>query len=294
MGSSVAFLGIDIGSTITRAALIDEDLHMIALSNAPTHIDGTFETTVRDIRAASSKALVQAGYHADAIEGICVSVSGIVDDKSGRAFSPVLGWIDPMPVRTIARKHIAAPVFVANDAQAADVGEAHYGAGMPFDRFTLIRLGTLIEVAMSIDGISVESDELPTQAATEGEFLLEARELAGKDDGSGIDLSGIGLGRIRSSQVMEEARRHNPIAKRAVDWLANRMVESVVETCAHLSPQAIVLSGATQRDQQHLGKLVTRRLAETRSAIAGIPVECGALGNEAKAFGAALIALQRA
>lgn len=290
----MAFLGIDIGSATTRAALIDEDLHMIALANAPTHIDGTFETTVGDVRTASSRALEQAGYHVDAIEGICVSVSGMVDDESGRAFSPVLGWIDPMPVRTIARMHISAPVFVANDAQAAAVGEAHYGAGMPFDRFALIRLGTLIEVAMAIGGTSVENDELPAQAATEGEFLLEARELAGKDDEGAIDLSGIGLGRIRSSQVMEEARRQNPIAKRAVDWLAGRMAETVAETCAHLAPQAIVLSGATQCDQQHLGKLVAFRLAETRSAIAGIPVECGTLGNEAKAFGAALIALQRA
>lgn len=290
----MAFLGIDIGSATTRAALIDEDLHMIALANAPTHIDGTFEATVRDVRTATSKALGQAGYRTDAIEGICVSVSGIVDDESGRAFSPVLGWIDPMPVRAIARTHIAAPVFVANDAQSAAVGEAHYGAGMPFDRFALIRLGTLIEVALVIDGISVESDELPAQAATEGEFLLEARELAGKDDESGIDLSGLGLGRIRSSQVMEEARRQNPIAMRAVDWLAARMVESVVETCTRLAPQAVVLSGATRRDQRHLGKLVTRKLAETRSAIAGIPVGCGSLGNDAKAFGAAIIALQRA
>lgn len=293
-GGHVAFLGIDIGSATTRAALIDEDLHMLALANSPTHIDGTFQTTVDDVHIAARKALDQAGFRFGAIDALCVSVSGVVDNETGRAFSPVLDWIDPMPVRTIVNKYISVPVFVANDAAAAAVGEAHYGAGMPYDRFALIRLGTLIETAMVMGGKPIENDELPTQACTEGEFLLEAHELIEEDGEHELDLSGIGLGRIRSSQVMEEARRQNPVAVRAANWLAERMTESLVESATLYAPQAAIIAGATQRDQLHLGKLVTRRLAETRSAIAGIPVESASLGNDAKAFGSAIIALQRA
>lgn len=293
-GGNVAFLGIDIGSATTRAALIDEDLHMVALANTSTHIDGTFETPMLDVRTATAKALAQAGFRAGSIEGVCISVSGVVDDAQGRAFSPVLGWVEPMEVRSIAQGVIDVPVFVANDAQAAAVGEAHYGAGIPYERFALVRLGTLIEVAMVIDGVAVEDDALPAQAATEGEFLLVAHELIDTDNDDGLDLSGVGLGRIRSSQVTEEARHGNPVAVRAVDWLAARMTEGIVGTCVQYAPQAAVVSGATQRDRIYLSRLITRKLAETRSALAGVPVECAALGNDAKAFGSAVIALQRA
>lgn len=293
-GRLVAFLGVDIGSATTRAALIDEDLHMLALANVPTRIDGSFQTTVDDVHAVSRKALDQAGFRFGAIDAICISVSGVVDDESGRIFSPVLHWIEPMPVRTIVHKYISVPVFVANDAVAAAMGEAHYGAGMPYDRFALIRLGTLIEIAAVMGGKPIETDTLPAQVATEGEFLLEAHELIQQDEERDVDLSGIGLGRIRSSQVMEEARRGNPIALHAADWLAVRMTEGVVENTLEYAPQAVIISGATQRDQLSLGKLVTHKLAETRSAIAGIPVESSTLGNDAKAFGSAIIALQRA
>ena len=290
----MAFLGVDIGSATTRAALIDEDYHMLALANVPTHIDGSFETTVDDVHIVSRKALDQAGFRFGAIDALCISVSGVVDNETGRAFSPVLQWIEPMPVRTIVHKYISVPVFVANDAVAAAVGEAHYGAGMPYDRFALIRLGTLIEIAMVMGGKPMETSTLPATAATEGEFLMEAHELIEQDDEHDMDLSGIGLGRIRSSQVMEEARRQNPVALRAADWLAERMTAGVVETTIEHAPQAVIIAGATQRDQQHLGRLVTRKLAETRSAIAGIPVESATLGNDSKAFGSAIIALQRA
>ena len=290
----MAFLGVDIGSSTTRAALIDEDFHMLALANAPTHIDGDFQTTVDDVYAASRKALDQVGFRFGAIDAICVSVSGVVDDESGRIFSPVLHWIDPMPVRTIVHKYLPVPVFVSNDASAAAIGEAHYGSGMSYGRFALLRMGTLIEIAMASDGAPFENDLLPAQVATEGEFLLEAHELIQQDEERDVDLSGIGLGRIRSSQVMEEARRGNPIALHAADWLAVRMTEGVVENTLEYAPQAVIISGATQRDQLSLGKLVTHKLAETRSAIAGIPVESSTLGNDAKAFGSAIIALQRA
>ena len=290
----MAFLGVDIGSSTTRAALIDEDFHMLALANAPTHIDGDFQTTVDDVYAASRKALDQVGFRFGAIDAICVSVSGVADDRTGRVFSPVLHWIDPMPVRTIVHRYVSVPVFVSNDATAAAIGEAHYGSGMSYGRFALLRMGTLIEIAMASDGAPFENDLLPAQVATEGEFLLEAHELRAHEEGDdSIDLSGIGLGMIRSSQVTEEARRGNPIAIAAVDWLAERITEGLVETCCDACPEAAIISGATQRDQLSLGKLITRKLAETRSAIAGIPIECSVLGNDAKAFGAAIIALQR-
>lgn len=292
IGGHVAFLGVDIGSMTTTAALIDDGLHMLALANTPTRIDGTFETTVADVRAAVAKALGQAGFGASAIEGVCVSVPGIVDNQSGRAFCPALEWIDPMPVRVIVRKHLSVPVSLANDAQVTAMGEAHYGAGMPFDRFALIRLGTLVEIAMVVDGSAVDSDILPAQIATEGEFLLEAQELIDDESDDGIDLSGIGLGRIRSSQVMEEARKQNPIALKAVRWLVDTMTAGIVNTTERLAPEAVVISGSTPRDRLYLSKLVTRRLAETRSRIAGIPVEVANLGDDAKPFGAAVIAMQ--
>ena len=295
-GGSVAFLGIDIGSVITTAALIDDGLHMLALANTPTRIDGTFETTVADIRAAVAKALGQAGYDVSVIEGLCVSVPGIVDNESGRAFCPTLEWIEPMPVRVIARKHLSAPVYLANDAQVTAVGEAHYGTGMSFDRFALIRFGSLIEVAMVVNGVAVESETIPAQIATEGEFLLEAHELIEEDDSDDddIDLSGVGLGRIRSSQVLEEARKHNPVALHAAEWLVDTMTQGIVSVTEGLAPEAVVISGATPRDRLYLAKRITRKLAETRSKIAGIPVEVASLGDDAKPFGAAVIAMQNA
>ena len=291
---SVAFLGVDIGSETTRAALIDEDLHMIALARSKTCVDGTIRAPLESLSEAVQRALDQVNYRVGTIDASCFSIPGIVDNEAGVAFAPTLEWCETVPVREIAMERLQVPLALANDADAAAMGEAHYGAGIPYDRFALVRMGSLTEVSMVIDGRAYVSEDLPAQIATEGDFLLEAYELIDPDADDGFDLSGVGLGRIRSSQVMEEARRGTKIAMNAVNWLVDTMTDGIVRATARLEPEAVIIAGVHDRDCRYLARLVTRRLAETRSGIAGIPVECASLGNEAKAFGAAVIAMQNA
>ena len=118
-----ACLGIDVGGTNTKAALVDESGAILASHEVPTRPDGSLEAIVSAIAAASAD--MRGG-----VSVACIALPGIVDDASGRAiFVPNLGWFEPVDVAEGVKTLLGVTPRLANDAVAAAVGEAHFGAG---------------------------------------------------------------------------------------------------------------------------------------------------------------------
>ncbi|MBE2222945.1 MAG: ROK family transcriptional regulator [Anaerolineae bacterium] len=71
----------------------------------------------------------QAKKNGRPVFGVGIGVPGLVDMANGRLlFAPNLGWED-VPIKALVESAIDAPVFVANEANLAALGESYFGAG---------------------------------------------------------------------------------------------------------------------------------------------------------------------
>lgn len=146
-------IGIDIGGTKISLVLGTEKGKVLARREIPT---GTGRRTSRCIKelAANLRALIlKSGISPKKILGIGVGCPGAVDsskDKLPR--SPNLpGWAG-IPFKRILGKATGLPVSVANDANAAALGESIFGTGRTAKDLIYITVSTGIGGGIIING----------------------------------------------------------------------------------------------------------------------------------------------
>lgn len=138
LSSSDAFVGVvtDLDGTVIDRAEIDvppalgEDA-IVAV-----------ETLLGRLVALASRPVV----------GVGVGSPGIVDDSGVVLSAPNLGWKD-VPLQARLAAACGLPVAVANDANAAVVGEYSFGDGQP--DMMLVRIGRGVGSGLMIDGRTV-------------------------------------------------------------------------------------------------------------------------------------------
>ena len=125
-------IGIDLGGTNLRVALVSRDGRIIRKIKTPTSkeiLDSIFKAT--------------GDLFSDDIEGIGLGIAGLVARKSGRILiSPNLHIVEKIDIVNEIKEKFRVPVFIENDANAAALGEKWVGAGKDFSNFVLFTLGT--------------------------------------------------------------------------------------------------------------------------------------------------------
>ena len=130
-------IGVDLGGSHVTAAVITED-GAIHRQHEEDLEDLRFEAVIAAIEEQVSLALRDAGN----VVGIGVGSPGNIDAASGAVlYSPNFGWQNA-PLGEALRKKFSVPVFVANDARCATLGEYTFGTGKQTKDFVLLTLGT--------------------------------------------------------------------------------------------------------------------------------------------------------
>lgn len=132
-------LGIDLGGTKVRSALVDARGRVLQTYRHPTGAGREEEAVVDDIVAAVEVCLNNAD---DRAEAIGVGVAGQVDTAAGIVRdAPNLGWED-FPLRDALESAFDRPVVVANDVRAITWGIWIHGAGRGVDDLVVVFVGT--------------------------------------------------------------------------------------------------------------------------------------------------------
>ncbi len=146
-------VGIDIGGTKISLALGTDKGRILVREEIPTRTGSKSGDCVREL-AAKVKALIrEASVPKRQIVGIGVGCPGAVDSKKGIVpRSPNLpGWTG-LPLRKILSKTTGRPVFMANDANAAAIGESLFGAGRNTKNFIYITVSTGVGGGIILNG----------------------------------------------------------------------------------------------------------------------------------------------
>lgn len=143
-------VGIDFGATFIKFGLLDLNGNILKKGYFSTKAHISKHSLISGIIAEAR--LISAGLRKRLL-GVGIGVPGQVDYKKGVIYNltNVKGWRD-VHLRDIVKNRLKLPVFIDNDANAACVGEAKWGAGKGFNNVVCITLGSGLGSAVIIEG----------------------------------------------------------------------------------------------------------------------------------------------
>ena len=145
-------IGVDLGGTGIKAALVERAAGIVAVTRRATGASQGPAHVLNQITQAAA-AMMDAVPEGQAA-GIGIGAPGTVNLERTTLIHPpnIHGW-DRINLRTALRERLACdmPVVVENDANAAALGSAHYGAGRPHDAFIMVTLGTGVGGSIIVD-----------------------------------------------------------------------------------------------------------------------------------------------
>lgn len=128
-------LAFDIGGSNIRGAVVDSSGVLVSRLNEPTGA-GPADTLMK----MASRLISETDR---GVEGIGVAVAGIIDPSAGTILrSPNIPTLAGMAPAALLQERFGLRAEIANDANAAALGEKWLGSGRNFSNFVLLTLGT--------------------------------------------------------------------------------------------------------------------------------------------------------
>lgn len=291
-------LGIDLGGTHTRVAVVDAAGGILARVKAPTLAAGGPEATIRRLAEAAHGLMASHAGGPAACAGVGLATPGPVDAARGVIVtSPNLpGWRE-VPIADLLAAELGLPVRHARDANAALLGEAWLGAARGCRDVILLTLGTGIGGAALVGG-----EPLKGRDGFAGEFGHMAIDPDGPACGCGGRgcLEAIASGnaiRRRTGRdagaVFRAAGRGETAALAVVAEAVQALGIGLANLANLFNPSRIVLGGGmTAGWMPFLERVVAEMRRHAFAAVStGLEVVPARLGDEAGCLGAARLVL---
>ncbi|GAC1609938.1 MAG: ROK family protein [Mycobacteriales bacterium] len=283
-----AVLALDLGGTQMRAAVVGPDGCVRARHAQPTPHDAQHPGALFAL-ATGVLALESAGHAVVALPGIVNYRDGCLE----HAPNLPAHWAPHLNSNAFEAA-LEVPVELANDADAAAVGEAAFGAARGIADVVYLTVSTGVGAGVLLGGRLVAGDR---SSAEVGHSVVDLRAYQEGRPATLEDLgSGTALGRAAAAaglpadgaQVAELVRCGDPRARRVWDGVVDAVSVGVRNLVQLYSPEVVVIGGGLGRASELLIAVREAVRAEDRSGRATpVRVLGAALGDDAGLIGAA-------
>lgn len=250
-------VGVDLGGTNIRAALLDQDGKIYTKAKASTGKD-PLNVLLK---------LLESVYvpNAQDVSGIGIAVAGLTDRNGGIVMrSPNIPKLDGINLKSEIGKRYKTSIVVENDANAAAYGESLFGAGKGIRNFVMFTLGTgigggiisnnkLLPVAAEIGHMSINSAGRQCPCGNVGCLELYASAtaimsstVAELEKGSASILKDFHNGnfyRIKAKDIYNAALEGDPLARTVLREAGKALGIGMANVINIMSPDAIILTG---------------------------------------------------
>ena len=314
-------LGVDLGGTTARAAVVDRDSGEIVASHKEPHRDRAPAAVVETVAHAIEEALGGEGRQPRSFGQIGIGVAGQCLGRTGVVLNaPNLGWLD-VPLGRLLEQRLGVSVRIVNDLSAAAWGERRFGAARGVDDAVLVFAGSgvgsglilggrLHEGARGVAGEVGHVKVRPMRATTAprrcgcGQIgCLEAytsgmniaarvrEELAAGAASRIRELVRGDLTRVSASVVDEASLQGDPYARALWQEVAELLGNGIASVVTLLNPGRVILGGGVLLGCPELRRLVDEVFHQrvSRSAAVDLVLERAFLGDDAGVIGAALL-----
>ena len=308
-------IGIDVGGTNVKIALVDSNGKIIYSNSIPTHAEMGYEYTINNMKEAITELLKETKSDPKSIESIGFGFPGQIDYKKGvvRLAPNIPGWVD-VPIADIMEKEFGIPTRVDNDVRCAALGELNYGAGKGCENLICITVGTGIGSGLVINGKLVRG---ASNAAGEiGHIKLDMHggPLCGCGDRGCLEAFASGPSIVAMAEeyikggkstkyrelanpditpyiVSEAAKQGDPVAKRIFAITGEYIGIGLASVVNLLNPEKIIIGGGVAAAGDLLLNPIKESLLKRAMPISATAVEIvpAQLGNSAGVIGASLL-----
>ncbi|WP_245680579.1 ROK family protein [Bacillus marinisedimentorum] len=293
-------IGVDIGGTNVRAALVDEKGTIIKEVNRKTE-----SSKGPDFILDKIADMIREVKQAHPITGIGIGSPGPLDPFSGIILDPPnLPALHNTEITSIFEKEFAVPVILDNDANAAALAEAKAGAGQGHDSVVYITVSTGIGAGIVLDGKVVRgaqgnAGEIGNMIVLPGglkQSNLNAGSLEAMSSGTAIAREGknrLGL-TGGAEEVFELARQGNNQATEIIGEAMNYLSIGIANVMHTVNPDIFVLGGGVMEQKDMVLPMVREQTAEYlyASMQVDLKIEHAALGTKAGVIGAGLLVFE--
>jgi glucokinase len=158
--SSRVIVGVDLGGTNVKTAMVSWDKQVLAKDSRPTNAEGGPEAVMDAIESSVRDLLAQSDLAPEQVMAVGIGAPGPMDWRSGVVFSPpnLPGWKN-VPLAEIMRTRLGVPCYVENDANVACYGEFWLGAGQGTQNMALLTLGTGVGGGVVVFGMLLRGED---------------------------------------------------------------------------------------------------------------------------------------
>lgn len=310
-------IGLDVGGTNIKAAVLSEDCLTVGKFETPTRADLGYGAVLCGIKTCAETAAAGAGCGMDEFKTVGIAVPGLIDAENGLVVSaPNLGWTEKNLNADIAPV-LGIKARIENDARCAALAESRVGAGKGLDNIIMLTLGTAVGAAAILHGklfdgfgrfggelghIPLVHGGLPCSCGNRGCFeqygsatalMRIAKGKTGKYPDSLLNKpdEGEAAGAVN---IFRAAERDDGAALEALEEYTTYLAEGVAGLVNIFRPDAVILGGGlADIGGDALTENVERKVFARvcASELIGAPqIKKAALGLYAGAAGAALLA----
>lgn len=310
-----AALAIDLGGTELRAAVVEATGRVAAFAATPTDAQGGPDAVIAQMVALLGEVRGEAPEVE--ILGLGVGAPGPLDPDAGIVVDAptLLGWRN-VPLTSILSERLGLAVQLENDANAAALGEWHFGAGRGTQSMVFITVSTGVGGGVIVDGHLLHGrrglageighmavSEQPVRCSCGGLGCWEAfaSGTALAREASQLVASGGApeIGRLAGSDpvtgkhVAEAARQGDAPALKLLDEEARWLGVGLTNLLHLYSPERLILGGGVGSLLPMMQTRIESTIRErAMSAFREVPVVAAALGRNAGLVGAASLMLQ--
>jgi glucokinase len=299
-------IGIDLGGTNLRVALVSEDGEIArkVKKASPEEVLNSLSETIEEVKQGD-------------IAGIGLGVAGLIDRENGRVFSsPNYHAVEGLDLVEGIQRKFNVSVYLENDANCAALGEKARGAGKDFENFVLLTLGTgigggiiykgeLLDAAAEIGHMSINAEAEKCPCGNIGclENYASARSMIAKavvmlEKGTESMLKNCCNGsiyKITPDDIYKSALEGDTLSREILRDAGRALGVGLANLINILSPEAIILAGGLIGAwniyvQEAIKEASRRAFKDVFEAVKIIP---SSLGDDAGVVGAASLVFMK-
>jgi glucokinase len=295
------YIGIDVGGTGIKAGLFDAGANVVFETREATQRSAGPDVVVDQVlalaRRLEDEGRERFGGRASALG---VATLGIVDEAAGTArYSAAIGWKD-VPLRALLEDATGLPVAFGHDLRAAALAESRLGAGVGYEDFLFVALGTGIGGAVVLDGTpragvhgrAGEIGHVPVSVGQHAcacggigclETIASARGIADRYE----ELTGSA---VSAAEVAARALAGEQAATQVWSTAVSGLSEALAAAVNLLDPGAIILGGGVTLAGAAFIEPLNVDLRKRLTLGAPPPVLTAKFGDRSALVGAAMLA----
>ncbi len=310
MAEKDLLVGIDIGGTTVKAALISMEGEIISQTAVRTGIMQSED----ELAKVAQSILAVAGDDVDRVADVGLAVPGVVSPEDKLTNAPNISLDLEGLMDELAKVFPGCGIWPVNDANAAALGELWKGAGAGSKNLVFITLGTGVGCGIVIDGkivvgahgaggelghTNVVEDGRQCNCGLKGclEMYASSRGLVlnYKEHCASLGVEPVKLDHeAHALPIFEAARNGDAAATAAVADLAHYLARALSNVAMTIDPGVFVIGGGMSGAFDLFGPYLREHYVEwSIPACQNTQILPASLGNDAGALGAAYQALTK-